>query len=129
MVLVDARTHAGRTTGSAEHSRVQTGGESTFRVTVDVECMGVFSDGNVAVVTGPIDEIYGDQRGVTSVRDWWVIQVEEGGEEGDRILSGQETQDRALTLCRRGPTSGATIRSVDGNLSILSGGLDSFLSR
>ncbi|NNM03732.1 MAG: hypothetical protein HKO65_01415 [Gemmatimonadetes bacterium] len=42
-------------------------------------------------------EIYGDQLGITSARDWWVIQVEEGGEEGDRILSGQETQDRALT--------------------------------
>jgi hypothetical protein len=84
--------------------------------------MGVFTGGNVAVATGPIAEIDGDQRGVTSVRDWWVIQEEEGGQDGDRVLSGKETQGRALTLGRRGPNSGATLRLVDGNLSILSNG-------
>ena len=126
MILLDARTHEGQTSGTAEHSRVQTGGESTFRVVLDVRCMGVFTEGTVAIVTGPIDEIYGDQLGVASARDWWVIQGEEGGQDGDRILSGQETQDRALTLCQRGPTAGATLKAVDGNLSILSGGRPSY---
>jgi hypothetical protein len=118
MVLIDANSRDGFASGTVEYSQVESRGENTFRVSVDVRCIGLFRDGSQAVVAGPVSRVDGDLMGNVGVRDWWVVQVEEGGSEGDRILSQRHDQDRALTLCHNGPTGAVTLRAVDGDLSI-----------
>jgi len=118
MVLIDAHLRDGIASGTVEYSRVENRRENTFRVDVDVRCVGLFRDGSQAVVAGPVSRVDGDYMGNVGVRAWWVVQVEEGGSEGDRILSQRHDRDRALSLCHNGPTGAATLRAVDGDLSI-----------
>jgi len=118
MVLLDAHLLEGRPSGSMEYSQVQSRGEITFRVQVDVACVGVFHEGAQAVVAGPISRADGDYMGRIGVGDWWVVQLEEGGPEGDLILSGRNDRNRALGICQQGPDGAATLRAVDGDLSI-----------
>lgn len=119
MVLMDAHLEEGEAYGRVEYSRVRSRGESTFRVEVDVQCVGLFQEGAQAIVAGPVSRVAGDYTGLVGPMDWWMIQVEEGGSEGDRILSQRESKQRALSLCQNGSNQAATLRAVDGDLSIL----------
>ncbi len=118
MVLIDAHLLEGRPSGSMEYSQVQSRGEISLRVQVDVSCVGVFRDGTRAVVAGPVARVDGDYLGRIGVGDWLVIQVEEGGPEGDLILSRRDDRNRALRVCQQGPDGAGTLRALDGDLSI-----------
>ena len=118
MVLVDAHLLEGRPSGTLEYSQVQSRGEISLRVQVNVSCVGIFRDGTRAVVAGPVARADGDYMGRIGVGDWWVLELEEGGPEGDLILSGRDERDRALSVCQQGPDGAATLRAVDGDLSI-----------
>ena len=118
MVLIDAHLREGIATGTLEYTRVESRGDNTFRVNVDVRCVGIFRDGSQAVIAGPVSRADGDLMGTIGVLSWWVVQVEEGGPEGDLIISQRHDRDRALTLCHDGPTVHATRRAVVGDLSI-----------
>ena len=118
MVLVDAHLTEGRGHGTMEYSQVLSRGENSLRVQVDVACVGLFQDGTQAVVAGPVSRADGDIHGRFGAGDWWVIQIEEGGPEGDMIRSSRSDQNRALSFCQGGPVGAATLRSLDGDLSI-----------
>jgi hypothetical protein len=118
MVLVDAHLRDGAASGRVEYSRVESRGDNAFRIEMDVRCVGLFRDGSQAVVAGAVSRIDGDVEGTVGPRDWWVVQVEEGGPEGDRILSQRYDRNSALSICQNGPTGAATLKAVDGDLSI-----------
>lgn len=118
MILMDAHLQDGSSYGTMQYSRVETRGDNTLRVDVEVRCVGLFRGGSEAIVTGPVARVDGDYRGSIGIRDWWLTHVKEGGEEGDLVVSSRYDQDRALTLCQTGPSTAATLRAVDGDLSI-----------
>jgi hypothetical protein len=119
MVLLDAHLQGGNASGTAEYTQVESGGGTTLRVQMGVECVGVFKDRAQAVVVGPVTRVDGDFEGHVGPTDWWMIQVEEGGSEGDLIRSGRETRQRAFFFCHEGSTQAANLRAVDGDISIL----------
>jgi len=118
MVLLDAHIQDGRAYGSAEYSRVESAGDNTLRVSMEVQCVGLFQDGSTAIVTGPVTRSDGDIMGHIGVGDWWLIHVQEGSAEGDLISASRQEKQRALSTCHSGPDIAATIRAVDGDISI-----------
>ncbi len=118
MVLVDAHLRDGISSGTVEFSQVQSRGEITLRVFSEVDCVGLFKNGTQAVVAGPITRVDGDYEGLIGSRDWWMVQIEEGGSDGDLLFSSRIPRDRGLSFCQEGPAQAATLRAVDGDLSI-----------
>ncbi|MFC1575456.1 hypothetical protein ACFL5A_02260 [Gemmatimonadota bacterium] len=118
MVLVDAHLTDGRADGAMEYSQVHEGGGGALRVISVVSCVGIFRDGTEAVVAGPVSQVYGDIRNLFDTQDWWVLEIREGGEEGDLIRANRQPRIRALERCHGGPTSIPNLRSVDGDISI-----------
>lgn len=118
MLLLDAHLDDGRAYGTIEYTEVQTRGDNTLRVFADVECVGLFNDVEEAVVTGPISRHFGARATEIEPGDWWVVHVREGAAEGDLISTTITRKDQALNLCHSGPQGAATLRAVDGDLSI-----------
>jgi hypothetical protein len=118
MLLIDAHLDDGRAYGNVEYTEVQSRGDNTLRVFADVECVGLFNDLEEAVVTGPITRHFGARATEIEPGDWWVVHVREGAPERDLISTTITRRARALTLCHSGPEGAATLRAVDGDLSI-----------
>ncbi len=118
MMLIDAHLQDGEAYGTMEYTQVQSRGDNTLRIFIDVECVGLFSDGTRAVVAGPITRSFGDQVTEINSGDWWMIQVQEGGSDMDLISTNIASRNRALSVCQVGPENSANLRAVDGDLSI-----------
>jgi hypothetical protein len=118
MIRVDAHLEDGQASGTLESTEVTGGGESTLRIVAQVECIGLFEDRTTAVITGPITEKYGDRGGRISALDWWILEITDGGQEGDLIWQAPISQVRAMEACNQRPASPRGLRAVDGDISI-----------
>ena len=102
---LDAKGHAG---GQIEYSR------SGLSFHATVECMGTFSEDNVAVAAGPAWA----QDGTTLLGEWGVIEILEGGNgAGDRVRVRMMSEEDALGVCAT-PSGTFPGYVYDGNFNI-----------
>ena len=94
-----ARQHEDKSSGMMLYTQNTQESVEPLYAHVAVQCMGMRSDGNLAVAAGPIKS-YFDPSAQLLTEDWLFVVVHDSGEVGDQVAVYTLSGEQALQRCQ-----------------------------